>query len=67
MQQVGRYHSWVVNRENFPSVLKVTAEDEDQNIMGLQHVNYDLQGVQFHPESILTPCGEKILSNWLYR
>ena len=67
IQQVGRYHSWVVNRENFPSVLKVTAEDEDQNSMGLQHVNYDLQGVQFHPESILSPCGEKILSNWLYR
>ena len=63
--EVGRYHSWVVSKENFPSELEITAEDETGMIMGLQHKTYDVQGVQFHPESVLTPMGEEIMKNWL--
>jgi anthranilate synthase component 2 len=63
--EVGRYHSWVVSKENFPAVLEVTAEDENGLIMGLRHKTFDVQGVQFHPESVLTPDGEKMLRNWL--
>jgi anthranilate synthase component II len=63
--EVGRYHSWVVSKENFPSELEITAEDETGMIMGLQHKTYDVQGVQFHPESVLTPLGEEIMKNWL--
>lgn len=62
---VGRYHSWVVSDEGFPDELEVTARDENNYIMGLQHSRYDVQGVQFHPESVLTPRGEDILRNWL--
>ncbi|MFT4156199.1 anthranilate synthase component II [Parafilimonas sp.] len=62
---VGRYHSWIVSRENFPDELEITAEDENGFIMALQHKTYDVQGVQFHPESVLTPDGEKIMRNWL--
>jgi anthranilate synthase component 2 len=63
--EVGRYHSWVVSKENFPDELEITAEDETGYIMGLQHKKYDVQGVQFHPESVLTPMGEMIMRNWL--
>lgn len=63
--EVGRYHSWIVSDENFPDELEVTARDENDYIMALQHKTYDLQGVQFHPESVLTPDGEKIMRNWL--
>jgi anthranilate synthase component II len=63
--EVGRYHSWVISKENFPAVLEITAEDENGLIMGLRHKTFDVQGVQFHPESILTPDGEKIMRNWL--
>ena len=63
--EVGRYHSWVVDNKNFPTVLDITATDESNYIMGLQHKSYDVQGVQFHPESILTPMGEAIMRNWL--
>ncbi|HZI54831.1 MAG TPA: aminodeoxychorismate/anthranilate synthase component II [Chitinophagaceae bacterium] len=63
--EVGRYHSWIVSDENFPKELEVTARDENNYIMGLQHKKYDVQGVQFHPESVLTPMGEKIMRNWL--
>jgi anthranilate synthase component II len=63
--EVGRYHSWVVSKENFPAVLEVTAESENGLIMGLRHKTFDVQGVQFHPESVLTPDGEKIMRNWL--
>jgi anthranilate synthase component II len=63
--EVGRYHSWIVSDENFPDELEVTARDDNNYIMALQHKNYDVQGVQFHPESVLTPDGEKILRNWL--
>ncbi len=63
--EVGRYHSWIVADENFPKELEITARDENGYIMALQHKNYDVQGVQFHPESVLTPMGEQILKNWL--
>jgi anthranilate synthase component II len=63
--EVGRYHSWVVSKESFPEELEITAEDENGMIMGLQHKTYDVQGVQFHPESVLTPKGEDIMRNWL--
>lgn len=62
---VGRYHSWVVDSNGFPAELEVTAVDENNYIMALQHKTYDIQGVQFHPESVLTPEGEKIIRNWL--
>lgn len=63
--EVGRYHSWIVSDKNFPGELEITAVDENGFIMGLQHKTYDVQGVQFHPESVLTPVGEKIMRNWL--
>ncbi len=63
--EIGRYHSWVVDKEAFPDELEITAEDDNGFIMGLQHKTYDVQGVQFHPESVLTPMGEIILRNWL--
>ena len=63
--EVGRYHSWVVAEKNFPSDLTITARDDNNYIMALQHNTYDVQGVQFHPESVLTPLGEKIMRNWL--
>ena len=65
--EVGRYHSWIVSDENFPEELEVTARDHNNYIMALQHRKYDIQGVQFHPESVLTPEGEKIMGNWLDR
>ena len=63
--EVGRYHSWIIDRKNFPEELEITAVDENDYIMALQHKKYDVQGVQFHPESVLTPVGETILRNWL--
>jgi len=63
--EAGRYHSWIISDEAFPSTLEVTARDENNYIMGLQHKTYDVQGVQFHPESVLTPEGEAIMRNWL--
>jgi anthranilate synthase component II len=63
--EAGRYHSWVISEENFPEELEITSRDENGYIMALQHKKYNVQGVQFHPESILTPCGETILANWL--
>jgi anthranilate synthase component II len=63
--EVGRYHSWIVSDENFPKELEVTARDANGYIMALQHKTFDVQGVQFHPESVLTPMGETILRNWL--
>jgi anthranilate synthase component II len=63
--EVGRYHSWVVGDAGFPDVLKVTARDEQDIIMALEHTRFDVKGVQFHPESVLTPSGEAILRNWL--
>jgi anthranilate synthase component 2 len=63
--EVGRYHSWIVSDENFPDDLEITARDANGYIMALQHKIFDVQGVQFHPESVLTPDGEQILCNWL--
>ncbi len=63
--EVGRYHSWIVSDKNFPEELDITAVDSNGFIMGLQHKKYDVQGVQFHPESVLTPNGEKMMRNWL--
>jgi anthranilate synthase component 2 len=63
--EVGRYHSWVINTEDFPEVLEITAVDENGEIMSIKHTVYDVKGVQYHPESVLTPNGKKILENWL--
>jgi len=65
--EVGRYHSWIVSEKGFPAELEITAVDNNGFIMGLQHKTFDVQGVQFHPESVLTPDGEKIMRNWLGR
>jgi anthranilate synthase component 2 len=62
---VGRYHSLVVAPEHLPDVLKVSAATEDGVIMGITHLHYPIEGIQFHPESILTPDGETIINNWL--
>ena len=63
--EVGRYHSWVVNPGDFPEVLEITSLDENGQIMSLRHKIFDVRAVQFHPESILTPHGKKILENWV--
>lgn len=62
---VGRYHSWIVDEKGFPAELEITSRDANGYIMSLQHRKFDIQGVQFHPESVLTPDGEKIIGNWL--
>ena len=62
---MGRYHSWVVSRDNFPECLEITAESEGGQIMALRHKEYDIHGIQFHPESVLTPDGRKMINNWL--
>jgi len=63
--EVGRYHSWAVEKKTLPDCLTVTAVDEEGMIMALKHKTFDVRGVQFHPESVLTPDGEKMLKNWL--
>jgi len=63
--KVGRYHSWVVSNENLPANLIVTSTDENGQIMSMKHSYFDIRGVQYHPESVLTPYGKKILENWL--
>jgi anthranilate synthase component II len=63
--EVGRYHSWVVDEKDFPADLTITSKDDKGYIMSLEHKTYDVKGVQFHPESVLTPNGAKILTNWL--
>ena len=63
--EVGRYHSWVVADTNFPSCLEATSFDENGQIMSLRHKELDIRGVQFHPESVLTPDGKKMLENWV--
>lgn len=65
--EVGRYHSWVVDRDTLPACLEATSLSPDGLIMSLRHRELDLRGIQFHPESILTPCGEQIISNWLHK
>ncbi|MDD6209803.1 MAG: aminodeoxychorismate/anthranilate synthase component II [Bacteroidales bacterium] len=63
--EVGRYHSWVVSPIQFPSELRITAVDEEGAIMALKHTVYRVHGIQFHPESVLTPRGSEIVRNWL--
>lgn len=66
-EKIGRYHSWAVEEKSLPPVFRVIAKDEEGEIMALQHAGFQLTGVQFHPESILTPCGRQLLTNWLYQ
>ncbi|NNM10101.1 MAG: aminodeoxychorismate/anthranilate synthase component II [Flavobacteriaceae bacterium] len=63
--EVGRYHSWVVEKENFPMELEITSIDENGQIMSLRHREFDIRAVQFHPESVLTPKGKKMIKNWI--
>jgi len=67
MLEVGRYHSWVVSKETLPTCLTIEAEDENGDIMALSHKEFDVCGVQFHPESVLTPHGYEMIENWLNR
>jgi anthranilate synthase component 2 len=61
----GRYHSWIVDRATLPACLEVTATEEHGQIMAMRHKEYDVRGVQFHPESVLTGYGRKMLENWV--
>ena len=61
----GRYHSLVVDRETLPECLEISAETEEAEIMGIRHTEYPVEGIQFHPESILTPNGKRIIKNFL--
>lgn len=63
--QAGRYHSWIVNSTGLPECLKVTSYDDKGMIMSMKHTTFDVEGVQFHPESVLTPLGEQMIANWL--
>ena len=63
--EVGRYHSWAINPTNLPETLEVTSVSENGEIMSIRHKNFNVKGVQFHPESILTPSGKTILANWI--
>lgn len=61
----GRYHSWVIDKSTCPEILSITAEDEEGEIMAVRHKQYHVYGVQFHPESIMTPDGKKMLTNFI--
>ncbi|MCR4604336.1 MAG: aminodeoxychorismate/anthranilate synthase component II [Prevotella sp.] len=63
---MGRYHSWVVSNDGLPDCLEVTAISDEHQIMALRHKQFNVRGIQFHPESVLTPDGRKMLQNWLY-
>lgn len=63
--EVGRYHSWVVSTENLPECIEVTGLSDEGQIMSLRHRDMDIRGIQYHPESVLTPAGETIIKNWL--
>ena len=62
---MGRYHSWVVSKEGLPECLEITAESDEGQIMALRHKTLDIHGIQFHPESVLTPEGKTMIDNWL--
>jgi anthranilate synthase component II len=64
--EAGLYHSWIISKDNFPGSLEITAVTSNGGIMAISHRQYDIKGVQFHPESYLTPKGIKILSNWVF-
>jgi anthranilate synthase component II len=61
----GRYHSWVIDRATLPSALHITATDDDGEVMAVRHLHHDVCGVQFHPESLLTPQGLQMVRNWV--
>ena len=63
---IGRYHSWVVSREGLPECLEITAVSDEGQIMALRHKRWNIRGIQFHPESVLTPDGKKMIQNWMY-
>jgi len=63
--KAGRYHSWVVDEKNFPNELEITVKDENGYVMGLRHKKFDVRGVQFHPESVLTEHGLQMIENWV--
>lgn len=63
--EVGHYHSWTIDPESMPPALKVTATNPEGLVMAIAHREFDVRGVQFHPESIMTPFGKKIIENWL--
>ncbi len=63
--EVGRYHSWIVDSKDFSNELEITALGPENEIMALRHQTFDVRGVQFHPESVLTPLGEKMIENWI--
>ena len=65
--EVGRYHSLIIERETLPDCLEITSELDDGTIMGVRHKNFDVEGIQFHPESILTPSGKIMMKNFLNR
>lgn len=62
---MGRYHSWVVSKDGFPACLEITAESDEGQVMALRHREYDIRGIQFHPESVLTTEGKTMIKNWL--
>ena len=62
---VGRYHSWVVDTDTLPDCLEVTCTSDEGQVMALRHKRYDVRGIQFHPESVLTPDGKKMIKNWM--
>ena len=64
---IGRYHSWVVSRENLPDCLEITAVSDEGQIMALRHRELNIRGIQFHPESVLTPDGKKMIQNFLFQ
>ena len=63
---IGRYHSWVVSHESLPDCLEITAVSDEGQIMALRHRELNIRGIQFHPESVLTPDGRKMLQNWMF-
>ncbi|MBQ0023396.1 MAG: aminodeoxychorismate/anthranilate synthase component II [Prevotellaceae bacterium] len=63
--EIGRYHSWVVDNDGFPDCLEVTSVSDEGFVMSLRHKKYDIRGIQYHPESVLTKDGKAILKNWL--
>lgn len=62
---MGRYHSWIVSKDGLPDCLEITAESEEGQIMAMRHKQYDVRGIQFHPESVLTPEGKTMIKNWI--
>lgn len=64
---VGRYHSWVVNAATMPECLEITSLSDEGQVMSLRHKDFDIRGIQYHPESVLTPDGKTILKNWIER